>query len=416
MDPNSQLPPVQQRHLPLVQPLLHANNPFQREQIDPNHTQDQQQVSQKPHTTAFRSRYHCLRKIGSGSFGVVYLAHDNMWNARVAVKFESKKAPYPQLVREGRLLGELWQGQSSSPNHASTHPYDPVHVQYVGIPKPFSLGQTTSSYYLSLSLLGPSLESLFQSQNRFFSLKTILLLAEQMILRLQYVHEHDFLHRDIKPDNFVMGEATSNPNRFGAPQYVHLIDFGLAKRYRSKNSKTHLPLKRKSSSSLTGTARYASITNHKGYEQSRRDDLESLGYVLCYFLRRGDLPWSNQPGDTKKEKYANILSKKTGTSLGELLYGFPKQFAEYLRYVRALSFDETPNYEYLRSLFRSLYFERGYPMDMIFDWEVQQPSIPTPQQMDFVPLPDNNMGGVQLMQTPNFSPSPTTTPQFYPMC
>lgn len=150
-----------------------------------------------------------------------------------------------------------------------------------------------------MDLLGKSLEELNQLCKGKLSLKTVLLLGEQMIDRIQYLHHRHFLHRDIKPDNFVMGKNNKRHS-------VYIIDFGLAKRYLNREGKH---IKYKQGKELTGTARYASINTHVGVEQGRRDDLESLGYVLLYFLR-GKLPWQGMPGKTKKIKYRNIMNKK----------------------------------------------------------------------------------------------------------
>jgi len=139
------------------------------------------------------------------------------------------------------------------------------------------------------------------------------------------------------------------------------------KKYRDPTTHQHIPYVEHKS--LTGTARYASINTHLGIEQSRRDDLESLGFVLMYF-NRGSLPWQGLKANTKKEKYNKIAEKKLSTPVELLCKHFPMEFATYLNYCRALRFDDKPDYKYLRRLFRDLFFRQGYAADYRFDWTV----------------------------------------------
>lgn len=148
---------------------------------------------------------------------------------------------------------------------------------------------------------------------------------------------------------------------------VNVIDFGLAKKYR--DAKTHLHIPYRENKNLTGTARYASINTHLGVEQSRRDDLESLGYVMMYFCR-GSLPWQGLKAATKKQKYDRIMEKKMTTSTEFLTRGFPNEFAIYLNYTRSLRFDDKPDYSYLRKLFRDLFVREGFQYDYVFDWTI----------------------------------------------
>jgi len=158
---------------------------------------------------------------------------------------------------------------------------------------------------------------------------------------------------------------------------VYVIDFGLAKLYR--DPRTHRHISYRDGKHLTGTARYASINTHMGIEQSRRDDLESLGYVLIYFLR-GSLPWQGLKASTKRQKYERILEKKATIPVEQLCKGFPSEFRAYFEHVRALRFDDRPDYDFLKRLFRELFFRKGFSYDNMFDWEIldsqQQPLAP----------------------------------------
>lgn len=284
-------------------------------------------------------KYRLVRKIGSGSFGDIYLGINISTGEEVAVKLESYKAKHPQLLYESKLYRILQGG--------------------VGIPHIRNYTTNDKDYnVLVMDLLGPSLEDLFNFCSRRFTMKTVLMLADQMIGRIEYVQNKNFIHRDIKPDNFLMGIGR-HCNK------VFLIDFGLAKKYRDSRTRAHIPYRE--DKNLTGTARYASINAHLGIEQSRRDDMESLGYVLMYF-NRGNLPWQGLKAQTKKQKYDKISEKKMSTSVEVLSKGFPAEFAMYLNYCRGLRFEEAPDYMYLRQLFRILFRTLNYQYDYTFDW------------------------------------------------
>eukprot|EP00826_Nyctotherus_ovalis_P049796 TRINITY_DN6041_c0_g1_i12.p1 TRINITY_DN6041_c0_g1~~TRINITY_DN6041_c0_g1_i12.p1 ORF type:complete len:282 (+),score=71.05 TRINITY_DN6041_c0_g1_i12:616-1461(+) len=166
------------------------------------------------------------------------------------------------------------------------------------------------------------------------------------------------MHRDVKPDNFTIGTGKKK-------WLIYIIDYGLAKRYRDPKTGDHIAYK--DNKSLTGTARYASINTHLGIEQSRRDDLEGVGYVLMYF-NRGALPWQGLHAKTKKEKYAKIRDVKVSTSVESLCKGFPEVFAEYLNYCHKLNFDEKPDYFYVKKLFKDLFIKKGFDWDYAYDW------------------------------------------------
>ena len=285
-------------------------------------------------------KYRLSRKIGSGSFGDIYLGVNVTTGEEVAIKLESTKTRHPQLLYESKIYRILYGG--------------------IGIPNVRWFGIEGDYNVMVLDLLGPSLEDLFNYCNRTFKLKTVLLLANQLLTRLEFIHTKSFIHRDVKPDNFLIG-----PNRLS--HVVYIIDFGLAKRYRDPRTHRHIPYREHKN--LTGTARYASINTHIGIEQSRRDDLESLGYVLMYFLR-GSLPWQGLKAHSKKQKYERILEKKMATSPELLCRGFPTEFRSYFEYCRALRFDDRPDYSYLKRLFSDLFQRKGYEEDHMYDWTV----------------------------------------------
>ncbi|KAM0944967.1 putative protein kinase CK1-CK1 family [Dioscorea sansibarensis] len=282
------------------------------------------------------------RKIGSGSFGELYLGVNIQTGEEVAIKLEPVKTKHPQLHYESKLY-MLLQGGTGIP-----------HLKWFGVEGEYNA--------MVIDLLGPSLEDLFNYCNRKFTLKTVLMLADQLINRVEYMHSRGFLHRDIKPDNFLMGLGRR-------ANQVYVIDYGLAKKYRDLQTHKHIPYRE--NKNLTGTARYASVNTHLGVEQSRRDDLESLGYVLMYFLR-GSLPWMGLKAGTKKQKYDKISEKKMLTPVEALCKSYPSEFISYFHYCRSLRFEDKPDYSYLKRLFRDLFIREGYQFDYVFDWTVSK--------------------------------------------
>lgn len=283
-------------------------------------------------------KYRLGRKIGSGSFGEIYLGINIQTNEEVAIKLEPINTRHPQLMYESKII-KLLQGGP-------------------GLPSVFWYGAEGNYNVMVMDLLGPSLEDLFSFCSRKLSLKTALMLADQMICRVEYVHSKNFIHRDIKPDNFLIGLSKR-------ASLLHLIDFGLAKKYRDPKTHNHIPYRE--GKNLTGTARYASISTHMGIEQSRRDDLEGIGYVLMYFLR-GSLPWQGIQAATKQEKYQKIMERKMNTPVDVLCKNFPPELANYINYTRNLRFEDKPDYAYLRRMLKELFLREGFEYDYVFDW------------------------------------------------
>ncbi|CDI73951.1 Casein kinase one (CK1), putative [Eimeria praecox] len=287
--------------------------------------------------------YRVGRKIGSGSFGCLYEGVDQR-GREVAIKLEPANTKHPQLLYEARIIKFLQGG--------------------VGIPVCFWYGLEGEWHAMVMERLGHSLEYLFNASQRVFSLSTVLQLGIQMVClplqaldRLAYIHQRNCIHRDVKPDNFLVGRHADGLR-------VYLIDFGLAKKYRDSHGK-HIPYKE--GKNLTGTARYASLATHLGVEQARRDDLEGLGYVLLYFMR-GSLPWQGLKATSKRDKYSKITHTKMSVDLHALCGGLPECFTVYMTYCRALHFADAPDHNYLRGLFLDALQQQPKMLLAPFDW------------------------------------------------
>ena len=282
----------------------------------------------------FFSKYKATKKLGEGSFGKVYKAEYN--GEDYAIKMEYKSKEQGLLEIEATIMSYL-----KGPN----------------IPYIKSYGYSGNYNVLVMQLLDKSLEDLFNKYSKF-SIKTTSMLGYQMVNILQYIHDRHIIHRDIKPDNFVMGAKENNDR-------LYILDFGLAKKYRSSRTLRQYPYIKKKK--LTGTARYASIHALEAYEQSRRDDLESVGYVLMYFLR-GELPWQGLRVKSKEDRYKRILEKKKETSSEELCEGFPQEFYQYVEYCKNLEYEDDPDYDMLKQLFLDVIKKGKEKLDYIYDW------------------------------------------------
>lgn len=288
------------------------------------------------------AKVEITRKIGAGCFGEVYKGKDLETGAEVAVKLEELRSSAPQLAFEHDVSKKLSASGTMEPQ---------------GFALPCHFFENCGKHCcLVMPLLGCCLEDMVAKCDGKFSSKSTLILGEQILRRLEYLHSLGIVHRDIKPENFMLGRGPKE-------HHVYLIDFGLSRAY--WQDKGHRPVRTKLS--LTGTARYASISAHEGHEQSRRDDLEAAGYMMVYFLR-GQMPWSGLAAKTKQEKFARIAQVKKETSLDELCAGYPDCFKEYIIKTRKLAYMERPDYASFHKAFRDCFTSAGYAEDYAFDW------------------------------------------------
>jgi serine/threonine protein kinase len=284
------------------------------------------------------NKYTITRYINSGSFGNVFEAVHKISGDKVALKIPIKTTErdgLPSILSEARIYKQI-----SNPERGIAN---------------MKIIKNKEQKIIVMDLLGSSLESLLHTHKKF-GMKTIILLAMSMIDIMKHIHSCGYIHRDIKPDNFAIG--------YDSPSKLYCIDFGLSKKYLKKNG-NHVDFSDKKR--FCGTARYASIAAHTNKEQSRKDDLESIAYILIY-MYKGKLPWQGIKHKEKKERYRLIGEKKQEVTVEELCEGMSKEFVVFLKYVRNLDFDEKPHYSALKKMFLKLYKSRNYKNDKL-EWE-----------------------------------------------
>ena len=278
------------------------------------------------------------RQLGKGGFGQIYLGRNIKENIPIAIKVE-ENGTRSHLFLEYEILQDI-QGDE-------------------GIPKVYKFKQGHKHNYLIMELLGKSIDKLFSECKKNFSYKTIFQIGYQMIQRIEYIHSKGYIHRDIKPGNFVIGKGDKS-------KIIYIIDFGLSKRYIDKNNQKHIPYKE--GKGLTGTARYVSLFTHYGIEQSRRDDIEGIAYNLIY-LAKGKLPWQGVKTKNKKEKHKKIMESKISYSPEQLCKDLPDEFVNLLKYSRNLEFEEKPDYKSIKVMFKNHIIKSGGTMNFEFDWD-----------------------------------------------
>ena len=282
-------------------------------------------------------KYRVKKKLAEGAFGEVYLGQATVNNEYVAIKVEPRKKQRPVLESEAFLL---------------------FSISSVGIPEVKSFGKVKNYNVLVEPLLGKSLFDIFAENHKNMPVEDVCLIGKQVIDRIQWVHSKNIIHRDIKPDNFLIGRKD--------PNVIYLIDFGLSKKYRSSNTNKHIRFGL--TGKLTGTVRFASANALRGGEQSRRDDIESIGYMLVYFLKK-KLPWQGVRANKRMERYFKVYKMKKTITPEELCCGLFPEMVEYISYAKKLEFEQEPDYNYLRSLFKNMLKRIHNTNDqLVFSW------------------------------------------------
>ena len=283
------------------------------------------------------------KKIGSGSFGQIYQCLNKNTKEILACKIESINELKPQLYHESKIMLLM--------------------KNCTGFPTYYDYILTEQDKILIMDYLGPNLDIIMnklpsdENNIKRFSWKTSLMIMIQCIERLKSLHEKGIIHRDIKPENFVIGPKNKE-------RIIYLIDFGLSK----KISNEKIIPTVKADRNIIGTMRYISMNTHQGYEQGRRDDLESLFYIIIYFIK-GELPWQNIKSKTRLEKYGKIYEiKKKVTENGDLCEGLPLEMKKILDYILGLNFSEKPNYLMLKNAVNGILNKLNLSNDLQFDW------------------------------------------------
>lgn len=299
------------------------------------------------------NKYRLIRKIGNGSFGEVYLTVDKEGN-QYACKVEAK--------HKNNVKSRLRDEYNIYKRFASK--------KFECVPTIYSYIETEDYNLLIMQLLGKSLDAIFEENDNKLDLGTVMKLGITIISHLEKIHRTGIIHRDIKPNNFMFGIGDHSND-------LYIMDFGLSKRWYINNK--HIDYR--TGRSMIGTARYASQNIHLGSEPSRRDDMESVGYMLLYLVK-GSLPWQGLKKKTKENPIDKIGEIKMTIDLKLLCEGLPDCFYEYINYTRNLQFTEKPDYNYLRDLFVSSARKynidlKYYNIDLKYYWEKSSDDVNT---------------------------------------
>eukprot|EP01083_Nonionella_stella_P084088 232671_1 len=272
-------------------------------------------------------------KIGTGRFHDTYYGMDRSTHQHVAIKYNHHNNRHVDVYLR-------WQ-----------HMHYLKMKSVIGIPNMHWYGEINGYKIIVMDLFEATLQQLFDFCDRRFSLKTILIIADKLISTIECIHTKECVYRNINPIHFCLKKND-----------IYFVGFGNVNYYINPRTRQHLPCTQHMK--MKNVQRYASINEHLGYQLSRRDDLESVGNVLLYFLYKGKLPWSGLDSSD------SVANKKMTILIQDLCKDFPKQFEIYMRYCRDLKFENKPNYDYLRKLFKDLYHKNGYNKEeFVWDWD-----------------------------------------------
>ena len=297
-------------------------------------------------SSLFFKKYKPIEQISQGSYSVIYEGINIENDERVAIKLESRNTSNENQILEREIF----------------YLYLLRHTP--GIVKIITTGKTKKYNILIEPLLGPTLYTLFLDHNKNFTIKDICQIAIQCITRLESVHKKGIIHCDIKPENFLIGLRDK--------RIIYLIDFGLSKKYRSDRTKKHIQFT--ITKTMIGTARYASMNALSGLQLSRRDDLESLSYVILYFLTK-KLPWQGITAKSLDKRYKKIYEKKSELESWEKFKTIPIEIQNFVKYCRNLGFSEEPNYKLMKKFFYDLLDKMELEDDKNFSWIIDKSII-----------------------------------------
>ena len=297
------------------------------------------EVEEKLLSSTFFKKYKPFYQKAHGSFSIIYEGINIETNEHVAIKLEPRNAQSENLLLQNEIF----------------YLYKLRHCP--GIVKIITTGRTKKYNILIEPLLGGTLYSLYLNQNKNFTLKDICLISLQCISRLESVHNKGIIHCDIKPENFCVGLRDK--------RIIYLIDFGISKKYRSDRTKKHIQFN--ITKTMCGTARYASMNALSGLQLSRRDDLESLSYMILYFLTK-KLPWQGITAKSLATRYKKIYEKKFELEKWDKFLSLPIQIQNFIKYCRNLGFSEDPNYKLMKNFFYDLMKQNEFVDDKNFSW------------------------------------------------